>query len=120
MSVFSLLFNLSMGIISQDPPSLFSGEISISTWLVYLVIALLGSANLILVNMALKLVSPVLVSFTRSADIVVGYTIQIFFFHQTVNIMGIIGSVCIVAAIGILQMENMVLSLLPESVKFLF
>ena len=120
MSVTSLLFNLSMGIISQDPPSLFSGEISIRTWLVYLVIALLGSANIILCNIALKLVSPVLVSFTRSADIVVGYTIQIIFFHQTVNMMGIIGSVCIVAAIGILQMENMVLSLLPESMKFLF
>ena len=119
MSLTSLLFNLFMGMISQDTPKLFSGEEDLRMWLVYLVIAVLGSANLILSNIALKLVSPILVSFTRSADIVVGYAIQVLFFHQAVNNLAITGSFLIVAAIGILQLEAWVHSLLPTYIRFL-
>ena len=122
MSVTSLLFNLSWGLVIGDS-GIFSGSLfSLSgrVWLVYLSVAVLGATNLGLCNIALKLANPVLVSFIRSSDIIVAYLIQVIIFHEAANILGIMGSVCILIAIAILQFVSMFNKLLSDSVKFLF
>ena len=71
-------------------------------------------------TIALKLSNPVLVSFTRSSDIIMAYLIQVMFFHEAASMFGIGGSLCIITAIGILQLETMFNKLLPDSLKYLF
>ena len=122
LSFSSLLFNLVWaGIVGET--QFFSDQIlliSRRTWILYLTIAIIGATNLGLVNIALKLANPVSVSFTRSSDIIVAYLIQVLFFHEAASMVAIGESVCIVFAIGILQLETLVNNLLPESLKFLF
>ena len=96
LSFSSLLFNLAWAGIAGET-QIFSGQIfliSSRTWILYLTIAVLGATNLGLVNIALKLASPVLVSFTRSLDLIVPYLIQVLFFHEAASMLAIGGSVC--------------------------
>jgi drug/metabolite transporter (DMT)-like permease len=95
-------------------------QISSRTWLVYLAIAILGASNLGLINIALKLTNPVLVSFTRYSDIIVAYLIQVVVFHEAASMMGVGGSVCIILSLGLLKLENKFNYVFPDSLKCLF
>ena len=122
MSFTSLLFNLAWAVMVEDIRFFSSQifEISGRTWLLYLAISVLGATSLGLCNIALKLANPVLVSFTRSSDIIVAYLIQVIIFHEAAGLLAILGSVFIVFAIGILQLEVKFNKLLPGSLKFIF
>ena len=122
ISFTSLLFNLAWALVIGDT-QIFSSQIlliSNRTWLVYLAMVVTGFFAKWLNTIAVKLSNPVLVSFTRSSDIIMAYLIQVKFFHEAVNMFGIGGSLCIITAIGILQLETMFNKLLPDSLKYLF
>ena len=87
------------------------------TWCTYLAIAVSGVLNVWLVNKAISLASPVLISFVRSSVIIIAYSIQILFFHESPSALGIIGSTCVTAAICILPLEQQFIDIVPVYIK---
>ena len=119
---WALLVNLAWGLFYGESQILSSNFFLISSriWLIYLVMAVLGCITACFVTQAIKLSNPNLVCFFRSADIIVAYLIQVVFFHQPVRMFGVGGSICIIMAIGLLQLEDRFNNVLPVSVKCVF
>ena len=92
----------------------------LSTWLGIMTVAVLGVTAIFMVNKAIALSNPVLVSFVRVSDIVVSFVIQIIFLNQTPSLMGIIGSSFVLSAVSMLGFEQTFVSFLPEGIKQIF
>ena len=92
----------------------------LSTWLGIMTVAVLGVTAIFMVNKAIALSNPVLVSFVRVSDIVVSFVIQIIFLNQTPSLMGIVGSSFVLSAVSMLGFEKTFVSLLPEGIKQIF
>ena len=95
-------------------------SISMSTWLGILAVAVLGVCAIFMLNQAIALSNPILVSFVRVFDIVVSYLIQIIFLHDTPAVMGIVGSSLVVAAVSLLGFEQSFVEILPKKIKNIF
>ena len=63
--------------------------------------------------------SPVIVSFIRVLDIVVSYVLQISVFHDTPNILAVIGSSLIILSVSFLGLENWVSGFVPINIRYL-
>ena len=88
-------------------------------------LGLFGYAGLLYVNLwmrikALTLVSPVIVAFVRSTEIVMSYIVQIFFFNTVPNVSAIIGSCNVILACVVVLIEDSIVQTLPNSLKFIF
>ena len=79
-------------------------------------VAVLGVTAIFMVNKAIALSNPVLVSFVRVSDIVVSFIIQIIFLNQNPLLMGII----VLSAVFILGFGKTFASFLPEGIKQIF
>ena len=119
---FALVSNIicALAFQSSDFFSMHIFEISHELWMVYAILAFFGAIHIVCINVALKLINPILVSFTRSSDIVVAYLIQVLYFEQQTGMLGIFGSFCIISAIGILQFEESFIQKLPKYIQFVF
>ena len=89
------------------------------TWCIYLAIAIAGILNVWLVNKAISMANPVLISFVRSSVIIIAYAVQIVFFHQDPSPLAILGSSCVTLAICILPLEQQFRNIMPLSVNHL-
>ena len=94
--------------------------IDLRVWLGMISVALLGVCAIFMLNYAIALSNPVLVSFVRVFDIVVSYLIQVIFLHDSPAIMGIVGSSFVVSSVSLLTLENSFKSRLPETIKKIF
>ena len=119
---FALISNIicALAFQSSDFFSMHIFEISYELWMVYAMLTFFGAIHIVCINVALKLINPVLVSFTRSSDIVVAYLIQVLYFQQQAGMLGIFGSFCVITAIGILQFEESFIEKLPKHIQCLF
>lgn len=99
--------------------SLDIGTISVQDWMGILTISLLGVSALVLLNKSLSMCSPVIVSFIRVLDIVVSYVLQISVFHDTPNILAVIGSSLIILSVSFLGLENWVSGFVPINIRYL-
>ena len=70
-----------------------------------------------MLNQAVKLTNPVLVSFIRVSEIVVSYCIQVFLYGQAVDRFGIIGSLCVIVAVVMVPMEQYARRSLPKCIQ---
>ena len=91
--------------------------ITLNTWLQMMFVAVGGVIGFLMLNQAVKLTNPVIVSFIRVSEIVISYFIQIFWFKQPVDLLGIVGSVCVTLAVIIVPLENLVRNKLPATFK---
>ena len=92
-------------------------HISLYTWLEMFFVAVGGVLGFLMLNQAVKLTNPVLVSFIRVSEIVVSYFIQIFLYHQAIDMFGIVGSVCVTVALVIVSAEGAARKNLPACLK---
>ena len=92
-------------------------NITLNTWLQMFFVAVGGVLGFLMLNQAVKLTNPVIVSFIRVSEIVISYFIQVFLFEQPVDLFGIIGSVCVTLAVIIVPLENLVRKKIPETFK---
>ena len=119
---FGLASNL-IYLICMQNSTLFSSDIfkmRKQLWVLYTILSILGTLHVVFITVALKLINPILVSFTRSSDIFVAYLVQVLYFNQSAGMLDILGSICIVTSIGILQFEEYFIQRLPNAVQFLF
>ena len=84
-----------------------------------LVIASLGISALFLLNKALSLVSPVVVSFIRVTDIVVSYILQVLVLHDDPSVLALVGSSLIVISVSLLSIEQYIVRHLPDTVRYI-
>ena len=84
-----------------------------------LVIASLGISALFLLNKALSLVSPVVVSFIRVTDIVVSYILQVLVLHDDPSVLALVGSSLIVISVSLLSVEQYIVRHLPDTVRYI-
>ena len=84
-------------------PSTQVQKYDVEQWIGLFVQAILGVANYSSLFMATKLISPTLVSFIRTSEIMLAYIIQVTFMGTQPYITSLIGSCCVmIACIGII------------------
>ena len=95
-------------------------HISLHSWLGMAAVAVLGVVAIFMLNKAIALSNPILVSFVRVFDIVVSYLIQIVFLQDTPAVMGVVGSSLVVLAVSLLSLEHSFIAILPPRIKNIF
>ena len=91
--------------------------ITLNTWLQMMFVAVSGVIGFLMLNQAVKLTNPVIVSFIRVSEIVISFFIQIFWFKQPVDLLGIVGSVCVTLAVIIVPLEDLVRNKMSATFK---
>ena len=69
---------------------------------------------------ALSLVSPVIVAFVRLTEIVLSYIVQILFFDAIPTVSAIFGSCNVIIGCLLILIEDSILKILPENMKYIF
>ena len=69
---------------------------------------------------ALTLVSPVIVAFVRSTEILLSYIVQTLFFKTIPNVSAIVGACNVIIACVVIVSEGTILEILPNNVKYIF
>ena len=85
-------------------------------------ISLFGFAILIIIQLcmrvkALHLISPVIVGFVRSTEIVLSYIVQIAFFATVPKVSAIIGSCLVLVSCVSVLIEDSIIDIVPKRVK---
>ena len=85
-------------------------------------ISLFGFAILIIIQLcmrvkALQLISPVIVGFVRSTEIVLSYIVQIAFFTTVPKVSAIIGSCLVLVSCVSVLIEDSIIDIVPKRVK---
>ena len=103
--------------------SIFSKNIfnlSGTIWIALLLVALLGLIAFVSINLSLKYISPVYVSFIGVLEIVMAYVSQVLIFKTIPNLFGIMGSFIVVATVFVLPLETMIAEKMPSNIKHFF
>ena len=103
--------------------SIFSKNIlnlSGTIWIALLLVALLGLVAFVSINLSLKYISPVYVSFVGVLEIVMAYVSQVLIFKTMPNLFGIMGSFIVVATVFILPLESIIAEKMPRHIKHFF
>ena len=85
-------------------------------------ISLFGFAILIIIQLcmrvkALHLISPVIVGFVRSTEIVLSYIVQVTFFATVPNVSAIVGSCLVLVSCVSVLIEDSILDIVPKRLK---
>ena len=70
-----------------------------------------GICALFLLNKAIQLTSPVVVSFIRVTDIVVSYILQVLVLHDHPSVLAILGSSFVIISVSLLSIEQYIVKL---------
>ena len=103
--------------------SIFSKNIfnlSGTIWIALLLVAILGLIAFVSINLSLKYISPVYVSFIGVLEIVMAYVSQVLIFKTMPNLFGIMGSFIVVATVFVLPLETIIAEKLPNRIKPFF
>ena len=101
-------------------PSAQVQKYNVEQWIGLFVQAILGIAQYSARFMAIKLISPTLVSFIRTSEIILAYIVQVTFMGTQAYITSLIGSCCVmIACIGII-LENWCRQRLHPKIQNLF
>ena len=103
--------------------SIFSKNIfnlSGTIWIALLLVAVLGLIAFVAINLSLKYISPVYVSFIGVLEIVMAYVSQVLIFKTMPNLFGIMGSFIVVATVFVLPLETIIAEKMPRHIKHLF
>ena len=96
------------------------GDYDIGQWIGVFAIAILGIAQHTMRFMSIKLISPTLVSFIRTSEIILAYIIQLTIMNTEPYATSLIGSAfVIIACIGVI-LENVVLNMVHPKIQWLF
>ena len=90
-------------------------KINLMSWLQMLFVSVAGLLGILMLNQAVKLSNPLLVSFIRVTEIVISYVVQVFFFGQPVEVCGILGSVSSIIDVLLVSMD--VRKIIPNNIK---
>ena len=107
----------------DENQSIFSKNIlnlSGTIWMAILSVALLGLMAFVSINLSLKYISPVYVSFLGVLEIIMAYVSQVLIFNTIPNLFGIIGSIIVVATVLVLPLEKIIAEKLPNRIKPFF
>ena len=86
-------------------------------WLQMLCVSVTGVLGFLMLNQAVKLSNPLLVSFIRVTEIVISYAVQVFLFGQPAEVCGILGSVSSIIDVLLVSMEQHVRKIIPTNIK---
>ena len=85
------------------------------SWLQMLCVSVTGVLGFLMLNQAVKLSNPLLVSFIRVTEIVISYAVQVFLFGQPAEVCGILGSVSSIIDVLLVSMD--VRKIIPNNIK---
>ena len=83
-------------------------NINPSTWAALSTVAVLGLTAFVAVNLAIKQINPILVSFVHCIEIVFAYIAQVCLFNMMPDIFGIIGSILVIVTVCALPFEELI------------
>ena len=92
-------------------------SICLMDWLGLLAVALLGVSAIFMLNFAIELSNPVLVSFVRVFDIVVSYGVQVIVLKDSPGILGIFGSTLVITSVSLLSFESSFIDKVPQKFR---
>ena len=123
-SCFDLMLSLILPAFGGEQRILFRSmnieKYDTGQWIGLFAIALLGITQFSMRFRAIKLISPVMVSFIRTSEIVVAYIIQITFLGTEPYMTSLIGSgFVMIACIGVI-LESWMIKMSPLKIKWIF
>jgi drug/metabolite transporter (DMT)-like permease len=95
-------------------------NISGQTWAELSAIAVLGLIGFVTINVSMKHIKPIYVSFVSVSEIVLAYIAQIVVFSMVPNVFGIVGSLIVILAVCALPLETIISEKLPSSLRPIF
>ena len=109
--------------ILDDNQSVFSKNIiniSETTWVILIIVAVLGLIAFVSFNLAIRFIEPVYVSFVGVLEIVMAYIVQAIVFHTLPNLFGILGSIIVAATVFCAPLEKWISQKLPKPLQNIF
>merc|ERR1719510_136812 len=95
-------------------------NIPASTWIAMLCISMLGLLGFITCNVAIKLITPVLISFVASLEILIAFGAQVALMHEIPDTLDYIGSALVAFSVAAISLEDTFLNSVPPCVKKIF
>ena len=120
---FGAMIVITPAVFLDENQSIFSKNIinlSGTIWIAILSVVLLGLMAFVSINLSLKYISPVYVSFLGVLQIVMAYVSQVLIFHTMPNLLGLTGSFIVVATVFVLPLETIIAEKLPNRIKPFF
>ena len=107
----------------DDNQRIFTKEIiaiSWTTWASLALVSLLGLIGFVTINLSIKQIKPVYVSFVGVLEVVMAYVAQVLIFHTPPGLYSILGSIIVVTTVVALPFESMIYEKLPKSMQNIF
>ena len=120
---FGGLLVISPAAFLDDNQRIFSMDIitiSWTKWASLSVVALLGLIGFVAINLSIKQIKPVYVSFVGVLEIVMAYIAQVLIFHTPPTLYSITGSIIVLITVIALPLESMIYAKLPNSMQNVF
>jgi len=95
-------------------------EIPYTHWIAYFGIALTGMLGFFFMTKALQMIDPTVVAFIRSLEIIFGYVFQVVVMQQIPTVLSLVGTGLVLISIIAISLQNVVMNLIPERIRFLF
>ena len=95
-------------------------QISGTTWVILIIVVVLGLIAFVLFNLAIRFIEPVYVSFVGVLEIVMAYIIQVVVFDTLPKFFGILGSIIVATTVFSAPLEKWISQKLPKSLQSIF
>ena len=95
-------------------------EVTWMEWMSLLGITMSGLIGYFCMTKSLQMIDPTTVAFIRALEIIFGYAFQIIIMHQLPTLLSIAGASLVLISILAITLQNYLLSIIPNKIKFLF
>ena len=99
-------------------PDIF--EIPTANWLAYTSMSISGIFAYFCMTKSLQMIDPTVVSFVRALEIVVAYVAQYVVMEEVPEMLSLIGAALVLISVSSMTLQNFIVQLIPERIRFLF
>ena len=95
-------------------------EIPLANWLAYTSMSISGIIAYFCMTKSLQMIDPTVVSFVRALEIIVAYVAQYVVMEEVPEMLSIVGAALVLVSVSSMTLQNLIVQLIPERIRFLF
>ena len=95
-------------------------NIPIADWLAYSFMSMAGIIAYFCMTKSLQMIDPTVVSFVRALEIIVAYVAQYAIMEEVPTSLSIVGAALVLMSVASMTLQNIIIRIIPERIRFLF
>ena len=95
-------------------------NIPLADWLAYSFMSMGGIVAYFCMTRSLQMIDPTVVSFVRALEIIVAYVAQYVIMEEVPTLLSIVGAALVLLSVSSMTLQNFIIQLIPERIRFLF